>query len=431
MSRAAQNSNQHSYWRNLEAELESGGRSRLLKGGRVLQDSNAAATPLDILISDDGVIAAIEERIDPPSNVKVIDIPGTLVVPSFVDAHQHLDKTGVNAPNPSGTLQGAIDAFAAFARTVTADDIRARAVRTIGRCRAHGTGAIRSHVNVDRDTGLTGFEVLTDVRAAFGDDIRLQLVAFMTSQLSRDLQWLEANIDAVAGRADVLGASPSHAENPTRQLDIIFEAAVRHGRPVDLHLDEHLDVNRLLFDEVIDRTEKYGLQGQVVLGHACVLSALPLADFNRICDRILKNDIGVVTLPAANLYLQGRAAETLPPRGLTRVADFLRAGVTIAAASDNIQDPFIPTGSGDLLEIARWTFLASQLPAQAFHTAFSMISDAPAKLMGLDVGLRPRSRADLVITDCDDLASLISAGPLRRIAMVRGRPVTASSRSSN
>jgi cytosine/adenosine deaminase-related metal-dependent hydrolase len=90
-----------------------------------------------------------------------------------------------------------------------------------------------------------------------------------------------------------------------------------------------------------------------------------------------------VTLPAANLFLQGRSYDRPTPRGLTRVNDLARAGVTVACASDNIQDPFVPTGSGDLLEIARWTMLAAHLASTELARAFDMATRHPARLMGL------------------------------------------------
>src|SRR5690606_16221277 len=160
---------------------------------------------------------------------------------------------------------------------------------------------------------------------------------------------------------------------------------------------------------------RFGMQGRTVFSHVSVLSALPRKDFQRIAERIIALDVGVVTLPAANLYLQGRDYEMLPPRGLTRVAELHRAGITIATASDNIQDPFVPTGSGDMLEIARWTLLAGHLRGDELAAAHRMITSAPAHLMGLgkDYGLRPGARADFVVTDCIDTDTLVAGGPDR------------------
>ncbi|MDE3176756.1 MAG: amidohydrolase family protein [Pseudomonadota bacterium] len=356
-----------------------------------------------------------------------IDASGLTIAPGFVDAHQHLDKTGALkfAPNPSGTLQGARDAFAAFARGVTPDDVKARAAKTLARCLRRGATAIRSHVNVDKDAGFVGLDVLSDLRAAWADRLTLQLVAFMIPHPRQDYDWLEANIDAAARRADAIGGTVAVAEDPERYLDILFAAAARHGKPIDLHMDEHLDASRQRFDLVFERVRRFGMRGRVVLGHASVLSAVSDDVFARIRDAILDLDIGIITLPAANLYLQGRGQDMLPPRGLTRVAPLARAGVRIAAASDNIQDPFIPTGSGDMLEIARWTLLAGHLHASELALAYGMITHVPAGLMGLgaDYGLKAGAWANMAITDCEDVERLIAGGPDRMLVLAKGRPI--------
>ena len=168
--------------------------------------------------------------------------------------------------------------------------------------------------------------------------------------------WLD---EALAMGADVVGGTPTRAHDVDDFLDMLFDASQRYGRPIDVHMDEHLDVNAVHFDALADRTVALGMQGKVVASHSSVLSALPPDEANRIIDRLAHAGIGVITLPAANLFLQGRHADRLPPRGLTRVNELARAGVTVACASDNIRDPFVPTGSGDMLEIARWTVLAA------------------------------------------------------------------------
>lgn len=408
--------------------LKESERPYVLRGGRLAGDGARTA---DILVSERGRIIRIGTALPVDAGTDEIDISGMLVSPGFVDMHQHLDKTGVLkfTPNPSGTLQGARDAFAAYARTAPPEDVSRRASRTMARCLSRGATAIRSHINVDKDAGFTGIEALAKLRAEWADRLTLQLVAFMTPHPNQDLAWLSANIDRAAELADAVGGTPAVAEDPARYMDILFEAAARHGKPVDLHLDEHLNPERPLFDAVFERVVRHGMQGRTVLGHASVLSALPRSEFERIRDRMLELEVGVVTLPAANLYLQGRAADMLPPRGLTRVAELIRSGVPIATASDNIQDPFVPTGSGDMLEIARWTLLAGHLLADELPTAYRMITDIPARLIGLgdDYGLREGAFADLVISDCDDVSALVGAGPDRMQVLAKGKPVHAGS----
>src|SRR5581483_1278347 len=179
------------------------------------------------------------------------------------------------------------------------------------------------------------------------------------------------------------------------------------------------------FHAVIERTQALGMAGKVVASHSSALSALAPAEAARVIEGFARAGIGVVTLPAANLFLQGRDAAKLAPRGLTRVVELQAAGVPVAAASDNIQDPFVPTGSGGLLEIARWALLAGHLGSNDLGRAFEMITATPARLLGIegDYGVRTGARADLLIADAADPEALVAGGALERTVLVNGRVV--------
>ena len=420
-----------SRWAQLYQDLRDAEGGALLAGAVCLAGPRGEARQGGVVVAADGRIASVGLP-EAPAGVRRIDLAGLTIAPAFVDAHQHLDKTGALkfAPNPSGTLQGAREAFSAFARHATREDVARRASRTLVRCLQRGTTRLRSHVNVDKDAGFIGLDVMSALRDEWSDRLTLQLVAFMIPHPGQDYDWLAANIDAAALKADALGGTVAVAEDPDRYLDTIFAAAAQRGKLIDLHMDEHLDGPRQRFDLVFDRVRRFGMQGRVVLSHASVLSAVSDETFARIRDQILELDLGVITLPAANLYIQGRGQEILPPRGLTRVAALARAGARVAAASDNIQDPFIPTGSGDMLEIARWTLLAGHLHAVELPVAYQMVTSAPAALMGLakDYGLCEGARADLIICDSPDVEALVGGGPDNMIVLSHGRPVALASR---
>jgi cytosine deaminase len=212
-------------------------------------------------------------------------------------------------------------------------------------------------------------------------------------------------------------------------MKLLFDIAARSGLPLEMHIDEHLDAGRAMFSEVAKMTRAHGMAGRVVAGHSSALSAMPPDDARRTIDELREAGVGIVTLPAANLFLQGRDADRLPPRGLTRVKELLAAGIPVAAASDNIQDPFVPTGSGDLLEIARWTLLAGLLGLGELREVFEMVSTVPAQMMGLgaDWGIRQGARADLLIARADTIEDLVAGGALERTVMVEGRVVSSTS----
>jgi cytosine deaminase len=222
-----------------------------------------------------------------------------------------------------------------------------------------------------------------------------------------------------------VGGVPARAPDPPGFLDMLFDVATRRGCRLDLHVDETLEPRPRHLDGVIERTRALGLAGRVVASHCSLLGALDREEARPLLEGLTAAGIGVVTLPAANLFLQGREAPRLVPRGLTRVADLLAAGVPVACGSDNVQDPFVPVGSGDMLEIARWTILAGHLLADAPTTAFRMATATPARLMGLgdEYGIREGAWADLLVTDAEDVADLVRSGPLERAVFYHGRLV--------
>ena len=380
----------------------------------------------DILIGADGRIQRIRPKIE-SQDAKVILLRNRRVFPGLVDAHQHLDKSRTlrSIENPSGTLGGAIQAWRRYATEMTPDDVAARAERTLAACLERGTVAIRSHVNVDAEARTRAVHAMVGVRERWKDRVRLQVVAFMTSSATkRDAparEWLE---ESIALGADVVGGTPTYADEPMKFLDMLFETAASRGLPLDLHLDEHLDGARTQFDAVIERTRAHGMAGKVVASHCSALSAMEPEKAKEVIEGFASAGIGVVTLPAANLFLQGRDAAKLAPRGLTRVPELQKAGVAVAAASDNIQDPFVPPGTGDLLEIARWTLLAGHLGSNDLAKAFDMVTAAPARLLNLEnYGVKEGARADLLIAEAADAGELVASGPLARTVLVNGKVV--------
>ncbi len=329
--------------------------------------------------------------------------------------------------NPSATLEGASAGYRDFAAAVTVDDIMARAERTVDICVAHGTVAIRSHTNIESQTELRGVEAMVRLRERCRDRITLQVVAHLTSDAPRRLdasrQWLDG---AIAAGADAIGGVPQYSDQPLAFLDLLFEFAERSGLPLDMHIDEHLDQSRHLFDAVIERTRAHGMQGRVTAGHCCALSAVAPDESARIIEGLAGAGIAVITLPAANLFLQGRDAPSLPPRGLDARAS-IDGGRSAGGGgfrqhsgplhSDRIRRP----AGGRALDAARRAISGSPIIA----TAFDMVASVPASIIGLGSswGIHQGARADLLITDADDPEDLVATGSIKRAVLVGGRLV--------
>ena len=75
--------------------------------------------------------------------------------------------------------------------------------------------------------------------------------------------------------------------------------------------------------------------------------------------------LGVICLPATDLYLMGRQDEINVRRGLTPVRRLLAAGVPVALASNNIRNPFTPVGTADLAHMAFIAAVAAHMGTPA------------------------------------------------------------------
>ena len=69
----------------------------LIKGGKIKPITGAEIENGELLIGDDGKIAAIGKTVDAPADAKVVDATGCLVTPGFIDAHCHIgiDEEGM------------------------------------------------------------------------------------------------------------------------------------------------------------------------------------------------------------------------------------------------------------------------------------------------------------------------------------------------
>ena len=68
--------------------------------------------------------------------------------------------------------------------------------------------------------------------------------------------------------------------------------------------------------------------------------------------------------------------------------------------------------------------MAGHLGLPELCRAFDMVSAIPASIMGIgDWGIRTGARADLLITDAQDIDELVAAGPLNRTVLVGGKLV--------
>jgi cytosine deaminase len=230
---------------------------------------------------------------------------------------------------------------------------------------------------------------------------------------------------------DFVGGAPHTHENWEELTDKIFAIAVHNNLPLDFHVDETDNPDVRNFEQIANLTMKYGYEGRVSCGHVTALNAVDDDTATRLIAKAKKADLQIITLPSCNLYLMGRNDKQPVRRGITRVREFLEAGVNISYASDNIRDAFRPIGNGDMLEEGLLTAQVAQMATKSeLDTVFRMGTLNPAKALLLDnYGLEMNKQADLVIFDKDSVAETLVSQGTRSYVIKKGKVVAKNSRT--
>jgi cytosine/creatinine deaminase len=354
----------------------------------------------------------------PRSGDTVIDGAGLLLLPGFVEGHTHLDKTTWGMPwyrNDVGPrLVDRIENERRWRKQSGHDSAAASRALALDFLRA-GTTRIRTHVDIDTDAGLRHLEGVMHTRAALADVLDMQIVAFPQSGVMKRPGTRALLDEALATGADVLGAlDPAAIDgDPAASLDITFEIAAKHGKPIDVHLHEPGELGAFTFDLLLDRVQTHAYQGRVAVSHAFCLGALPDARRHALLERIARANVALLTTAPASV--------AVPPFRETRAA-----GVTLFGGNDGIRDTWTPFGSPDMLERAMLIAMRYDLRRDDdLASAFECVSSEAARACGFeDYGLRAGMRADLVLVDAQTVAQAVAMRPRRRFVMSGGTIIT-------
>jgi cytosine deaminase len=119
----------------------------------------------------------------------------------------------------------------------------------------------------------------------------------------------------------------------------------------------------------------------------------------RVIELARQLEATIVENSHVSLMLYGKRDEHPIRRGVTRVREFLEAGVNVAIGQDDIDDPYYPFGRGDMMELALFMAHAAHLGSPSeIESAYDMITFNGAKAMRLkNYGFSVGDNADLVI----------------------------------
>lgn len=397
--------------------------SELPAGALVSSDGLAL---VDVFVRDGRIDAVVPAGAQEGPDASV-DLAGGQIWPCLIDVHTHLDKghTWERAANQDGTFDGAIRAVSADrAARWTAEDVRRRMDFGLRCSWAHGTKAVRTHLDSFATQAAITWPVFEALRKEWAGRVELQAVSLVPLQIFGSHEGGEL-ADRVATAGGILGAVAYMSPEIDLLLDRLFERAAERGLDVDFHCDESGDVGARALGRIARAVLRQRFQGRVVCGHCCSLAIQPPDVVAETLDLVSQAGINVVSLPLCNLYLQDRVPGRTPRwRGVTLLHELAARRVPIAVASDNTRDAFYGFGDHDVLEVFREATRICHLD-RPYGDWPRAVTTTPAQLMGLAGGGRvgPGLPADLVLFEGRTWSELLSRPQADRVVLRNGRAI--------
>jgi cytosine deaminase len=381
---------------------------------------------LDIGI-ENGRIVAIERGL--AANGASYDAKGNLACPGLIETHIHLDKSRIIdrcAPQERRDLSP-VKGVTPLKRSMSAEDVRARAQRTLEQCILHGTTRMRTQVEVDPGIGMRGFEGVTSLIDDYKWAIDIEICVFPQEGLTNYPGTEELVVEGLKRGAKVIGGAPRYDTDRAGQIERVFALAREFDVDIDIHLDVGHTPDAMDIHLVRDLTERYKRGGRVVAGHMAKLSLLPPDELAALARRLADAGIAVTVLPTTDLFLMGRDQDHNVRRGVADANLLIEQGVNCSLSSNNILNPATPYGDCSLIRVANLYANVVQLdrPSQ-LRECFRMLTDRSARLLNLrDYGLAVGHPGDVVIIDARSPEQAIAEISQPLAAFKRGKQTVA------
>ncbi|MHA3980442.1 cytosine deaminase [Halovulum sp. GXIMD14794] len=378
----------------------------------------AGFVPAPVTVEDGRIVDGLADT--------VLDMGGRIRLPLGVDMHTHLDKGHIwpRAANPDGSFDGALSTVGADrVANWSAEDVRTRMEFSLRCAWAHGTRAVRTHLDSLAPQDAVSWPVFDEVRADWAGRIDLQAACLVPIDMVEDGGDFRVLADRVQKYGGVLGCVAFPAPDLDDRLDTFFRMAMARGLKADFHVDETLDPESTALDAIARSVLRTGFGSGVVVGHCCSLSTQDEGVAERTLDRVAAAGIAVVSLPMCNLYLQDRQRGRTPRyRGITLVHEMRARGIPVAFASDNTRDPFYAYGDMDTVEVLREATRIGHLDHSRGDWA-ATVNAAPAEICGFDPVSMTTGPADFMLLNARSWTELFARPQSDRVVVRQGRAI--------
>jgi cytosine/creatinine deaminase len=374
------------------------------------------------------VIPSISQNL---ASKQQIDLQKKIILPCFVDVHTHLDKGHIwqRSPNLDGTFNTALEtAIKDSQQFWQCEDVYRRMEFSLKCAYAHGTKAIRTHIDSFGEQADISLKVFADLQQQWQGKIELQAVSLVSLDYYQTCQGV-ALADKIKKINGILGGVLHIQPEIDSQIDVVFKLARERNLNLDFHVDENGYPDSICLQKVAEAAIRHNFQGRIVCGHCCSLAVQSPERVAKTIELVQQSKIAIVSLPMCNLYLQDRQYNSLQQpitphwRGITRVHELQQNGVEVAFASDNTRDPFYGFGDLDMLEVFTQAVRIAHLDSN-YNYWINSITKTPANIMGLtNTKITPNMKADLIIFPGRYYSELLSRSQHERVVLRNGKAI--------
>lgn len=394
-----------------------------LEHGYVMEEDQVAATQTKIcqIRIEDGVIAEISASIpEHHSNLPKYDCKELLMLPSFEEAHIHLDKTYFNAPwkavKPISSIFERIEEEKVLLpKLLPTAKQQAESILTL--IQQFGSTHVRSHCNIEPVSGLRRLEATMQALDTFSGKISHEIVAFPQHGLLRSdsVQLMKQALEE--GATHVGGVDPHTIDGDIeKSLQSMVELAVMNHAGIDIHLHEGGQAGEQTLTRLADLTEEAGLQDKVTVSHAFWFASAEQQEAERLAERMASLGMSIAsTVPI------GRTMMPLPM--------LHKKGVKVKLATDSLTDHWSPFGNGDQLEkVGRFAELYGCNDERSLSQSLGFITGGltPLNQQGDQLWPKVGDEANFVLVHASCSAETVARRAKRQMVCYKGRIVSGS-----
>lgn len=394
-----------------------------LEQGYVQEEEQVVATQTKLkhIRIENGVIAEMVEADNQlESDLPKYDCKGLLMLPSFDEAHIHLDKTYFDGPwtavkKVSSIFDRIEEEKVLLPKLLPTAQKQAESI--LSHIQAYGATHVRAHSNIEPVSGLHRLEATMKALDSYSGKLSSEIVAFPQHGLlrSNSVQLVKQALEE--GATHIGGLDPFTVDGDIeKSLQMTVELAVQHHAGIDIHLHETGESGKQTIMRLADLTEEAGLQGKVTISHAFWFGDAQPEEALEAAKRIASLGMSIAsTVPI------GRLIMPLPM--------LHREGVTVKLATDSLTDHWSPFGSGDQLEKAgRYAELYGCSDERSLSQALGFVTGGitPLDANGEQVWPQVGDAASFVLLHASCSAEAVARRSKRQAVCYEGKLVSGS-----